>query len=235
MEPLYKLNSGNRVNIEDKKIFIEDATGVIGSTNYIEDLDNPGTYIAVNNTTGYGETTKQRSALALFLLAHVKKTTGNIPVDIKAYNPLTVTEFEASFVEDGWYEFSLIALDNVPAPDPALFDEGTVVYDTTALAIVRKEGDAFVPATLDSLYDTNYVKAVSNKAVIPDTLIYMIQLNDQKNKLLFKGEEDTPEVKRIQTEYSNLRGLLVAANNQFRQKNYYIFQKHIEFLNSNIC
>ena len=235
MEPLYKLNSGNRVNLEDKKIYVEDATGTIGSTNYVEDVDNPGTYIAVNNTTGYGETTRLRSTISLFLLAHIKRTTGNIPVAIKPYNPLTVEEFEIDFVEDGWYEFSLIALQNVPTPDPAAYVDGDVVYDTTLETIVRLGGGVFAPATLDSLYDTGYVVAVSNKAVIPDAIISMMKLNDKKNKLLFMDEEDTREVKNLQESFDNLRGLIIAANNQFRQGNYYIFQKHIEFITTNLC
>lgn len=66
--------------------------------------DQTGNYDASTNTGGYGAPNETRANLYLKLFVTLKKTTGDEPQTVPAYNENTASEWEITISEDGRYE-----------------------------------------------------------------------------------------------------------------------------------
>src|SRR5690242_17243031 len=66
--------------------------------------DTTGSYDAVTNLTGYGVPNEVRSNLYNKLFLTLKKSTGDEPISIDAYDENTKSSWEIIINEDGWYE-----------------------------------------------------------------------------------------------------------------------------------
>ena len=71
--------------------------------------DNTGNYDITNNTGGYGAPNETRANLYLKFFLTLKKTIGDEQITIPSYNENTVTQWNVSLVEDGYYEAYLFA------------------------------------------------------------------------------------------------------------------------------
>lgn len=233
---IQKISSGNTIDIDGTTIYVADLTGNISETVYTPIPDDPGNFTGVVNVTGYGAPNITRSSVALFLVAYIKKTTGNLFLNVKSSNPLTVTKFEVTRAEDGFYNFHLISIPAVASPVLADYTEGKLVYNTTDGKIYEKKSGVFVniPVTDLNKYITGvYSVAAGEKPVLIESCITLNKNVDQKNDLLFVGGQDTVGIKRYQENINLLIGLIRGSSNEFSRGNKMIFQRNVEFINNN--
>jgi hypothetical protein len=230
MEPIYKLSSGNRISIKDNVIYVKDLTGNIGDVDYVENPDNPDTFIAKTNTTGYSIDTRLRSDIALFLFAYIRTTAGDIEIPVKDNDPVLVDTFELEFAGDGWYVFQLVV---IPLrKDEGIYGEATIAYDPV-LGLVTLTGSEWLPIKVESIAAMKVTE--SDKPVLLEGIREKMRLNNKINQLHFNGDTGSHELISLKDDYNNLRLLLRGAFGEFSQGNKYMFQKTAEYITSNHC
>lgn len=232
---IQKISSGNTIDIDAKVVYVTDLTGNIGDTTHKENPDDPDTYTAIVNTTGYGAPNPLRSDLALFLVAYIKKTTGNVFLSVKANNPTTVDKFEVSTTEDGWYNFDLISVPAVLTPVFEDYVVGKLIYDKSIGKLVERTEEAFVPvADLTKYIDGVYSVTSSDKLVVSNHSRIKQQTNLKKADLYLLGGADTRGIRNYQELYDQLHGLIEAAIYNYCRGDKMVAQAIVEFMNKNL-
>lgn len=232
-----KISEGNTVNEGAEIIYVADLTGNIGETSYKKDPNTSDTYIGTVNVTGYGAPNATRSSIALFLVAYIKKTTGDVFIPVNSNNPLTVNKFEVVRKEDGWYNFNLISMPAVNTPLITDYTEGNLVYNTSDNKIYEKKSGVFVNILIADLHKYIggvYSVASSEKAVIIANTITLNKNIDQKNDLIFAGRVDVNGIRRYQEVIDLYDGFIRGACNEYRRANKMIFQRNVEYMNNNL-
>jgi len=231
MEPVYKISQAARVNIRDKRLVIKDITGNIGDITYVPDVDAPDVYNDVINTTGYDGT--NRSDVALYLVAFIKTTKGDVSLEIEPYFPLTVTEFFVKYTVDGWYAFHLIVVPVVTSPSILDYLEGQAVYNTSTQAINMVVNGVFASVSPEILVGSLYDKTYSDRPVLFNTALAKAELNKKITDIFYSSPTQTKEMDILIDDYNMIRGIAESADYEFSRGNKYIFAKSVEYLNSN--
>ena len=89
--------------------------------------DLTGNYDVTTNTGGYGTPNPARSTLYLKLLVTLKKTIGDEPQTVVAYDENIATEWAITIAEDGRYELFLFACDIYAAG--TTYELNYIIYD----------------------------------------------------------------------------------------------------------
>lgn len=228
-----KISSGARIDTSGQIIYVKDLTGNYGETSYVKDLDDPTIFSALVNATGYGAPNAIRSAVALFLIAQVKKTDGDVLVKANQLtNPTTGDEFEVYPTEDGWYRFSLVRLDVVASPIAVSYEEGNAVYDSTLGAIVQLIDGVFTEIEPAKLIGTSYIKATNDKAFVANYSKLLIEIDSKKNNAIM-NRGAAGDIEDYQKKYDKVAGILRGSCNAYMNGEKAVFQKNIEWLSNN--
>lgn len=234
MALINRINEGCQYDETGHIIYVKDITGNLGDVDYVPNLDNPGTFKPVTNTTGYGGVNPLRSTFALFLVAQLKKSTGDIIVEVgQLVNPLADDEFEVYPKEDGWYRFSLVRLDKIAAsPLADNYQEDDVIYDSTLKKIVKLTEGEFLPVEPSTLIGTNYIKASNDHPFIGNLSMALNSIEEKKNEAIMNHSGEY-EVDGYQSKYDEIAGILRASCYAFQAGEKAVFQKNIEWILTN--
>lgn len=100
-----------------------------GTEAYIEFLEATGTYNVSTNPGGFGAPNPDRADFAAVMIAVHKLVSGDVPANILAYDPLSVTSFTIEITPDvnGHLKYDLYL---IPIFDELLtYNEGDITYD----------------------------------------------------------------------------------------------------------
>lgn len=196
--------------------------------------DTTGAYSA-SNLGGYGTPNPLRVDIALIILAYYKKVDGDIAVEFVSYNPLTVTIFQGTYQNDGYYQFKIFAIDKVTVY-PGSPDEDDVVYynpDADTIILSKYDGSDWIEIEEVDLLDlptTGLTIATNNEFPLVNIGLYKHEKNRSIPDEFFGEHKCTPEIEAEERAYDIVYHTAEGATNDFCNENYAFAQKTIENL-----
>lgn len=197
----------------------------IGTEMYLSDVT--GSYNSETNPGGYGGINQTRNSVALLIQSILHKSTEDVNIEIKEYDPEAVEHFTLLTREDGYIETIMVA---VQKTEPTIeFSYGW----TSVLGLVQLVGGLFVPKTpLDLYNDPMFLEATSFKTVLLARMaIYRNKTNLELIRIKQAASNDRSHNREIvdkEREFSFVRGLLEGARYQWCMENYTESQRIVE-------
>lgn len=200
----------------------------LGEKMYIS--DTTGDYHVDDNPGGYGAPNPERNSLALLSYARLVGTELDTAVTVDPYDPLTVENFTLTCEADGYYEFIVVAVQNV---DPTVEGE----YGYSAENGLTQLIDSVVTSVtvLDVYEDEAFLNDVSFKTVLLARIsILRNTTNLSLIKLQISNEDDRGHKRQIsdkQREFDSIESRLTGANYHWCLDNYMEAQRIVETFN----
>ena len=219
-----KLNNTNQIDAAGKQVFLSDSTG-----NY-----------SIANPTGYGTPNLSRSQLAVFPIGNSVDSVGlKSPLKFVANNPLTSTEWIALVTQDGWLQFTIVAIEAVQTPVVTNYVLDDVIFSIDDFRIYKvvagQTAPVFEQVQVDEVTAPLSSSLPFDQFFLANSIFIKNQLNKKFTESLINSENLSNSVitKRIKEQYDTVRGIVQAALYQFCIGNKFQAAKFIEFLITN--
>jgi hypothetical protein len=160
-----------------------------GTEAYIEFLEATGTYDASTNPGGFGTPNPDRSSFAAVMVAIHRLVNGDVPANILAYDPVSVTSFTIEITPEvnGHLKYDLFL---IPFFDEMLtYQEGDITYDNRVPAdpsIIIYQNAQWVSIPKEDLIDSgsDLTQKNGNALIIPVVEEFQNTLDAERLKKL---------------------------------------------------
>lgn len=158
-----------------------------GTEAYIEFLNATGTYNVSTNPGGFGTPNPDRADFAAVLVAIHKLVNSDVPANILAYDPISVTSFTIEITPEvnGHLKYDLYL---IPIFDELLtYDEGDITYDNRVPAdpsIMIYQDSVWVEIPKEYLAGSDLTQKNGNALIIPVAEEFQNELDAERLRKL---------------------------------------------------